>query len=158
MSKRTAIALAFVLVFVGTPHAKAQEQLHNPVETHVVLTTEVLPDTISANLVTPEPKFIAPKVQSIQDYAASKVGTSFAKLDYIVKHESNWDPKAANPTSTARGIGQLLDTTAAEILGHGVAYGELPATQQVDVMLEYIENRYGSIDAAYAFKLVHGWY
>lgn len=68
--------------------------------------------------------------------------------------ESGWRNTAQNPTSTAFGIGQFLNSTWA---GVGMAKTSDPQ-QQVLAMAKYIKNRYGSPSKALAFHLAHNWY
>lgn len=68
--------------------------------------------------------------------------------------ESGWKNTAQNPTSTAYGIGQFLNSTWA---GTGIAKTSDPR-QQVLAMARYIKNRYGSPSRALAFHLAHNWY
>lgn len=68
--------------------------------------------------------------------------------------ESGWRNTAQNPTSTAYGIGQFLNSTWA---GVGIGKTSDPALQ-VEAMARYIKNRYGSPSRALAFHLSHNWY
>lgn len=68
--------------------------------------------------------------------------------------ESGWRNTAQNPTSTAYGIGQFLNSTWA---GVGIPKTSDPA-MQVEAMARYIKNRYGSPSRALAFHLAHNWY
>ena len=68
--------------------------------------------------------------------------------------ESGWRNTAQNPTSTAYGIGQFLNSTWA---GVGIGKTSDPATQ-VEAMARYIRNRYGSPSRALAFHLKNNWY
>lgn len=68
--------------------------------------------------------------------------------------ESGWRNTAQNPTSTAYGIGQFLDSTWR---GYGIPKTSDPA-QQVEAMARYIKARYGSPAAALAFHNSHNWY
>jgi hypothetical protein len=38
-------------------------------------------------------------------------GAQWAGIDYIISHESNWNPKAQNPSSSASGLFQEIDST-----------------------------------------------
>lgn len=78
----------------------------------------------------------------------------WAALDALVMSESGWRNTAQNPTSTAYGIGQFLNSTWA-----GVGYRKTsdPRTQ-ILAMLEYIARRYGNPSRAWAFKRSHNWY
>lgn len=75
--------------------------------------------------------------------------------------ESNWNPAAANPTSTARGIPQMMmnihyganwQTSAA-----GVDYLTNPQTQ-INVGLDYIQGRYGTPCNALSIWNTQHWY
>lgn len=68
--------------------------------------------------------------------------------------ESGWNNIAQNPTSTAYGIGQFLDSTWKGVGGTKTSDPRL----QVQYMAQYIKNRYGSPSAALAFHNAHNWY
>lgn len=68
--------------------------------------------------------------------------------------ESGWRNTAQNPTSTAYGIGQFLDSTWG---GYGIGKTSDPALQ-VEAMARYIRARYGTPSAALAFHNAHNWY
>ncbi len=68
--------------------------------------------------------------------------------------ESGWRNTAQNPTSTAYGIGQFLNSTWA---GVGIAKTSDPYLQ-VLAMARYIKNRYGSPSRALAFHYANNWY
>lgn len=68
--------------------------------------------------------------------------------------ESGWNNNAQNPTSTAYGVGQFLNSTWS---GVGIGKTSDPYTQ-VLAMAKYIKNRYGSPSKALAFHLSHNWY
>lgn len=72
----------------------------------------------------------------------------------IVKHESNFNPNAQNPHSTAYGIFQFLDSTWK---GVGASKTSDP-NAQIQAGLNYIKQRYGTPQAAWAFHQSHGWY
>jgi hypothetical protein len=94
---------------------------------------------------------------SYQDYAMSKLGGSgseFTCLENLWGKESGWNPNAQNPTSTAYGIPQFLDSTWA---GTGIAKTS-DGYRQIDAGLIYIENRYGSPCAAWGHSQANNWY
>lgn len=82
-------------------------------------------------------------------------------LDYIIEHESGWNPNAANPTSSARGIPQAMMS-----VHFGPDWQTDPAAQrflrdpmvQLRWLFDYIERRYGSVANAYRHKISTGWY
>lgn len=79
----------------------------------------------------------------------------------IWERESNWNPNAANPSSTARGIPQMMmnihfganwQTSAA-----GVAYLTNPQVQ-INTGLDYIAGRYGTPCKAWQVWQTQHWY
>ena len=67
--------------------------------------------------------------------------------------ESDWDPRADNPTSSAYGIPQALTET------HDLPadYMTNPVTQ-IEWGLDYIRSSYGTPCAAWEFKQANNWY
>jgi len=75
----------------------------------------------------------------------------------IVEKESHFNPKAQNPTSTASGIGQLLEGTYSS-LGMQISRD---GTAQLVAMLAYVNRRFGGKNAlcsAWKFHQEKGWY
>lgn len=74
----------------------------------------------------------------------------------LIGKESAWKSNAKNPISSAKGIGQLLDSTTRSI---GMKHSELPAAQVV-LALAYIGRKYGVSGpcAAYKHFLHKNWY
>jgi hypothetical protein len=91
-----------------------------------------------------------------QDKAATRgwTGAEWDALYEIVRRESSWSPTADNPTSTAYGLFQFLDSTWASVGGVRTS----DPYQQIDLGLEYIARRYGTPSAALAFHNAHHWY
>jgi len=54
----------------------------------------------------------------IAEQVAKEFGVPFKVLDVLIKFESNWNPQAKNPKSTARGLIQWIDSTA-QSMGYG---------------------------------------
>lgn len=81
---------------------------------------------------------------------------SFKCFDYIVTHESNWRPVAANKQSSAKGVGQLLTSTYKNL---GMKHTDDPRAQVV-ASLAYIGRKYGAGGpcAAKDHWLKHSWY
>ncbi|HZU97785.1 MAG TPA: transglycosylase SLT domain-containing protein [Planctomycetota bacterium] len=75
-------------------------------------------------------------------------------LYQVLNAESSFSPTAQNPTSTAYGLFQFLDST----------WSTVGATKTSDAYLQcvaglkYIRERYGDPDKAWTFHLAHGWY
>lgn len=92
---------------------------------------------------------------SYQDYARSKVGEGqFGCLQSLWGKESRWNPNAQNPSSSAYGIPQLLDSTWA---GTGIAKTS-DGYRQIDAGLVYIDKAYGSPCGAWSHSQSTGWY
>ncbi|MBI3726618.1 peptidoglycan-binding protein [bacterium] len=88
---------------------------------------------------------------------AAHVPVSWAKshgLYEILAHESSFMPTAKNPTSTAYGLFQFLDSTWATVGGHKTSDAYL----QCVYGLKYIHSRYGDPTKAWAFWEAHHWY
>jgi hypothetical protein len=92
---------------------------------------------------------------SYQSYALSKVGASqFSCLESLWGKESGWNPNAQNPSSSAYGIPQFLDSTWA---GTGIAKTS-NGYRQIDAGLVYVDSRYGSPCGAWSHSQSTGWY
>jgi hypothetical protein len=73
--------------------------------------------------------------------------TEWKALHKLWNAESRWNHQAKNPTSTAYGVAQVLDTPIG-----------LPAPQQVARGLAYIKHRYERPSAAWAFHRSNYYY
>jgi hypothetical protein len=94
---------------------------------------------------------------SYQDYAMSKLGGDggeFSCLENLWGKESGWNPNAQNPSSTAYGIPQFLDSTWPST---GIAKTS-DGYRQIDAGLIYIDDRYGSPCGAWSHSKANGWY
>ena len=91
-----------------------------------------------------------------QQMAAQRgwTGAEWAALDWIVGKESGWNPAAQNPTSTAFGLFQFLNSTWSSV---GATKTSDP-TAQIAAGLQYIAQRYGTPSAAWAFHQRNNWY
>lgn len=89
-------------------------------------------------------------------YARGKVSAAqFGCLDLLWERESNWRPNAQNPTSTAYGIAQLLDTTWAVTGITKTSNG----FRQIDAGLAYLAQAYpGGPCSAWAHETSYSWY
>ena len=77
-------------------------------------------------------------------------GSEWSALDWLINRESSWNPRAANPTSSARGLFQKMTSI------HGPV--EATAGGQAGWGLKYIKGRYGSPSAAMRFHKSRGYY
>ena len=77
-------------------------------------------------------------------------GAEWEAIKWIVNKESSWDPRAANPTSSARGLFQKMTSI------HGSV--ESTVEGQTKWGLNYIKNRYGSPTRAMSFWRRNNWY
>ena len=93
---------------------------------------------------------------SFKEYAMSKVGSAqqFSCLENLWGKESGWNPNAQNPSSTAYGIPQFLNSTWAST---GIAKTS-DGYRQIDAGLIYIDGRYGSPCGAWSHSQATGWY
>jgi phage-related protein len=81
-------------------------------------------------------------------------GAQWDALYTLWQHESGWSNTAQNPTSTAYGIAQFLNSTWASV---GAAKTSDPAGQ-IAAGLKYIAQSYGSPANAWSFWQGHHWY
>lgn len=81
-------------------------------------------------------------------------GSEWTAFNDLVMSESGWCNVAQNPSSTAYGIGQFLNTTWATL---GATKTSDPTTQ-INLMLQYVKNRYGTPSAAWTFHKANNWY
>jgi len=79
----------------------------------------------------------------------------FGCLDSLWSRESGWNPRAANPYSSAYGIPQALPGSKMSSAGPDWQYN--PETQ-IRWGLGYIESRYGSPCGAWGHSQASGWY
>lgn len=102
----------------------------------------------------------------VQSMAAGQYGWSGPEWDALydlIKRESGWNPNAQNPTSTAAGLFQFLDSTRKN---YGISKNS-PLQDQVKAGLQYIADRYksptGALNHWLAKKPINGkdvghWY
>jgi hypothetical protein len=80
-------------------------------------------------------------------------GGQFSAIDYIFSHESGWNPNAQNPSSSAYGIPQMIDATWARYGGK-----TSDPARQITAGVRYMNDAYGSPNAAASFWQGHHWY
>ncbi|MER6097313.1 transglycosylase SLT domain-containing protein [Streptomyces sp. NPDC001728] len=98
----------------------------------------------------------AASAASPQDIARQIVPASqYQSFSKIVAHESGWNHHATNSSSGAYGLVQALP--ASKMASAGSDWKTNPATQ-IKWGLNYMNERYGSPNAAWAFWQANGWY
>lgn len=81
--------------------------------------------------------------------------SEYAAIDYIVNHESSWNPQAVNASSGAYGLPQSLP--ASKLASAGSDWRTNPITQ-LKWMRNYVNERYGGANGALAFWKRNHWY
>lgn len=107
--------------------------------------------TKTEDLASGDPRDIARAMLPEFGFASSQFGC----LDSLWTRESNWNPRADNPTSSAYGIPQSLPGSKMASAGPDWMYN--PETQ-IRWGLGYIQARYGSPCGAWAHSQRMGWY
>jgi hypothetical protein len=101
-------------------------------------------------------------VSAILQNRGWQMGTPYwAGTDYIIGHESGWNPKAQNPTSTASGLAQMIDSTwiANRPVGSAAAHmKDARVVEQAQAFGKYIAGRYGDPLKAMAYWQAHHYY
>ncbi|MEY9946017.1 transglycosylase SLT domain-containing protein [Kitasatospora sp. GAS1066B] len=81
--------------------------------------------------------------------------SQWASFSSIVSHESSWNYTATNPSSGSYGLGQALP--ASKMASAGSDWRTNPVTQ-IKWTLNYMNDRYGSPNAAWSWWQAHHWY
>lgn len=155
--RTTALGLllaALTPLAVGTPHANAYAatDIANPLGT---------PNPVALPV---DPSSLVELLGVAQTY--SKVGLQtmarlivpadqYASFNQIITHESGWRVFALNPTSGAYGLAQALP--AHKMFSEGPDWMINPLTQ-IRWAYRYMNERYGSPNAAWVFWQAHNWY
>lgn len=90
------------------------------------------------------------QVKGVADGYGWASGSQWSALQQLVQKESGWNPGAANPTSTARGLFQKMTSL------HGPLESSIGG--QANWGLNYIRQKYGTPSRALAFHKRHNWY
>ena len=104
---------------------------------------------IIITITTPTANAYDPSIEAYKLYTHMKLGNDkqYRCVVILWRLESQWNPKAANKHSSARGIPQLLKLT------------ETNPYKQIDLGLKYITHRYdGDGCKALAYHMKHGHY
>ena len=81
-------------------------------------------------------------------------GDQFGDLNWLLTRESGWNPNAQNPTSTAYGLFQFLNSTWGSVGGSKTSDPRM----QLEYGLKYIKQRYGDVRGARSFWQRNHWY
>ncbi|MDT2646863.1 tape measure protein [Enterococcus dongliensis] len=81
--------------------------------------------------------------------------SEYSAINYIVNHESSWNPSATNPSSGAYGLPQSLP--ASKLASAGSDWRTNPITQ-LRWMRNYVNERYGGANGASSFWKANHWY
>lgn len=100
-----------------------------------------------------------PEVPYFKEYALRKVVDVWSIEEWeafntIIKNESGWDNTAQNPTSTAFGYGQFLNSTWKSV----GCVKTLDPNIQIDCVIKYIKQRYKTPQKALRFWNQNKWY
>lgn len=82
-------------------------------------------------------------------------GGQWIYLDQLWQRESGWNSTATNPTSGAYGIAQALPATQMNSVSSN---WKTDASTQIKWGMNYIKDRYGNPQAAWAHEESNGWY
>ncbi|MBF6063661.1 transglycosylase SLT domain-containing protein [Nocardia terpenica] len=151
------ICCAAAVVIAAFPVATASADVVDSAVTSVdddsdAVSSAVVPDLIGlgAGLVWPllrlPPKIAARIIVPPDQYDS---------FDNIITRESGWNTFAINPASGAYGLGQALPPQ--KMATHGLDWPVNPVTQ-IRWAYDYMNQRYGSPNGAWAFWQAHGWY
>ncbi|WP_288225972.1 tape measure protein [uncultured Enterococcus sp.] len=81
--------------------------------------------------------------------------SEYSAINYIVNHESSWNPSATNASSGAYGLPQSLP--ASKLASAGSDWRTNPITQ-LKWMRNYVNERYGGANGALSFWKRNHWY
>ncbi|HEX5525171.1 MAG TPA: transglycosylase SLT domain-containing protein [Pedococcus sp.] len=97
---------------------------------------------------------VAEQVRAVAARYGWGEGFQWDALSTLISHESGWNPLAQNPTSTAFGAFQFLDSTWRTV---GATKTANP-TLQAEAGMRYIQQRYKDPAGAWAFWNANHWY
>lgn len=141
------IARYFPSNTMGTVGAGIATQAADRVKQYAVEKLSALYASTSAVAGSPE---VMAAVRAVAARFGWGTGPQWDALSWVIGKESGWNPAAANPTSSARGLFQKMTSV----------HGPLEPTPagQAEWGLNYIRTRYGDPIGAQRFWQSHGWY
>ncbi len=125
-----------------------------------ILLAVFLQASITTDKANPEPAIVYEPRPILEQVSAKEVARElldpkqFVCLTRLIGKESAWKPEAQNPTSTASGIGQMLDSTVSSL---GMKKSD-SAVSQLVATLSYISRRHVTPCGAWKHFQNKGWY
>ena len=101
--------------------------------------------------------FLAQFQRALVRLRLPKSWASSQALWQLIQHESSWNPRAKNPSSTAFGLFQFLKSTWATYCREA-PYGSPDPYIQALGGFRYLKARYGTPEGAWAFWNSHHWW
>jgi colicin import membrane protein len=148
-SRTHALAMNTVTVHTSKPAAKAAKSTKKSTSPkHSASKTASVTAAVSSSA---SPQQIAQSLLSGYGWTSSQ----WSALYQLWEQESGWSVTATNATSGAYGIAQA--NPASQMASTGSDY-MTDATTQIKWGLQYIKERYGSPEAAWAHEEADGWY
>jgi hypothetical protein len=147
------VVVLSALLITHAPHINnsAKETSQQPGQTYASITVSPLQD------MTAKPRKTM-AVLSPHEILMAKAGIpqkEWAATDYIVRHESSWNPSARNSSTGAYGLCQAYPATKMSSVGRD--YKTNPVTQ-LKWCYQYANNRYGGWWSAFAFWRGNRWW
>jgi hypothetical protein len=126
----------------------------------VFLQASITTEQASPEQASPEPAIVYEPRPLLDQVSAKEIAREllnrrqFVCLTRLIGKESAWKPKAQNPTSTASGIGQMLDSTVSSL---GMKKSD-SAVAQLVATLSYISRRHSTPCGAWNHFQKNRWY
>lgn len=146
------------IVDAGESVAEAESSEVSGADSNVASTEPTQPDaeTLQGQEDLSAPEDVKSAVKKALSARGWDTGAEWDTIDFIVSHESNWDPNAVNPSSGAFGLFQL--NPASGTLQQYMPDKSTDPAVQAEAGARYIEDRYGSPVKAQAFWEANHWY
>jgi hypothetical protein len=125
-----------------------------------ILLAVFLQASITTDKANPEPAIVYEPRPILEQVSAKEIAKElldhrqFICLTRLIGKESAWKPEAQNPTSTASGIGQMLDSTVSSL---GMKKSD-SAVAQLVATLSYISRRHSTPCGAWKHFEKNRWY
>lgn len=144
----SALLIWFAPIHLHNPAAKTP---HQPGQTHApIVVSQLQPITAK-----PYEKLAVISPHESLMAQAGIPQSEWSATDYIVRHESSWNPSAVNASSGAYGLCQAYPAT--KMASAGQDYKTNPVTQ-LKWCYQYAQSRYGGWWDAFAFWQGNQWW